>query len=122
MRVEVFAALLAPLALAGSARAINIVSSNDDGWAEVNIRAFYEVPTAGGHSVVVAAPAENQSGTGQLQDLSRASLVLIKTTDSLQQAPFRRHPVPSLSRVSSTVARLEVQLWHIMLRILVSTM
>lgn len=72
MRVGIFAALLAPLALAESARAISIVSSNDDGWAEVNIRTFYEVLTAGGHSVVVSAPAENQSGTGQLQEESRS--------------------------------------------------
>ncbi|KAF7122786.1 hypothetical protein CNMCM5793_000896 [Aspergillus hiratsukae] len=47
-----------------TAQAINIVSSNDDGWAEINIRQFYKTLTAAGHSVVVSAPAENQSGTG----------------------------------------------------------
>ncbi|KAF7161351.1 hypothetical protein CNMCM5623_006965 [Aspergillus felis] len=47
-----------------TAQAINIVSSNDDGWAEINIRQFYQALTAAGHSVVVSAPAENQSGTG----------------------------------------------------------
>ncbi|GFF41087.1 acid phosphatase [Aspergillus udagawae] len=47
-----------------TAQAINIVSSNDDGWAEINIRQFYKALTAAGHSVVVSAPAENQSGTG----------------------------------------------------------
>ncbi|PYH97153.1 acid phosphatase precursor [Aspergillus ellipticus CBS 707.79] len=44
--------------------AINIVSSNDDGWAEINIRTLYDSLTAAGHSVVISAPAENESGTG----------------------------------------------------------
>jgi 5'/3'-nucleotidase SurE len=47
-----------------TAQAVNIISSNDDGWAEINIRQFYKTLTAAGHSVVVSAPAENQSGTG----------------------------------------------------------
>ncbi|PWY75396.1 acid phosphatase precursor [Aspergillus heteromorphus CBS 117.55] len=44
--------------------AINIISSNDDGWAEINIRTLYDSLTAAGHSVVLSAPAENESGTG----------------------------------------------------------
>lgn len=65
MQFNTIAALLASLSIAGSVNAVNIISSNDDGWAEVNIRAFFDTLTAGGHSVVVAAPAENQSGTGK---------------------------------------------------------
>lgn len=44
--------------------ATNIVLSNDDGWAEINIRAFYNTLTAAGDSVVLSAPAENESGQG----------------------------------------------------------
>ncbi|KAJ5771049.1 uncharacterized protein N7511_003100 [Penicillium nucicola] len=58
MRFDTLALL--PLA----AQAVNIISSNDDGWAEVNIRALFESLGGAGHSVVVSAPAENQSGTG----------------------------------------------------------
>ncbi|RAL12853.1 5'/3'-nucleotidase SurE [Aspergillus homomorphus CBS 101889] len=47
-----------------SVQAINIISSNDDGWAEINIRQLYDSLTAAGHSVVISAPAENESGTG----------------------------------------------------------
>ncbi|GAD99498.1 5'/3'-nucleotidase SurE family protein [Paecilomyces variotii No. 5] len=47
-----------------TARAANIVSTNDDGWAEINIRTFYSALTDAGHSVVLSAPAENESGTG----------------------------------------------------------
>ena len=47
-----------------TAHAINIISSNDDGWAEINIRTLYDSLTAAGHSVVISAPAENKSGTG----------------------------------------------------------
>jgi len=49
-----------------AARAANIILSNDDGWAEINVRAFYETLTAAGESVVLSSPAENQSGTGKL--------------------------------------------------------
>lgn len=44
--------------------ATNIVLSNDDGWAEINIRTFYNTLTAAGDSVLLSAPAENESGTG----------------------------------------------------------
>lgn len=43
----------------------NIVLSNDDGWAEKNIRVFYTALTDAGDSVVLSAPAENESGTGK---------------------------------------------------------
>ncbi|KAJ5375915.1 Survival protein SurE-like phosphatase/nucleotidase [Penicillium cosmopolitanum] len=67
MRVNVLSALVGSLALAKSSLAVNIISSNDDGWAEVNIRAFFDALTEADHSVVVAAPAENQSGKGSSQ-------------------------------------------------------
>ncbi|KAJ5110407.1 hypothetical protein N7532_000942 [Penicillium argentinense] len=67
MKINAFTALAGSLALAGPASAINIISSNDDGWAEVNIRSFFDSLTNAGHSVVVSAPAENQSGTGSSQ-------------------------------------------------------
>lgn len=47
-----------------SGYAANIVLSNDDGWAEKNIRVLYDSLTAAGESVVISAPAENESGTG----------------------------------------------------------
>ncbi len=43
----------------------NIVLSNDDGWAEINIRTFYDALKAVGNSVIISAPADNKSGTGQ---------------------------------------------------------
>ncbi|KAJ5219533.1 hypothetical protein N7468_008737 [Penicillium chermesinum] len=67
MRFTPFAALAAYLALAEHGYAINIISSNDDGWAEVNIRTFYQALEGAGYSTVVSAPAENQSGTGSSQ-------------------------------------------------------
>ncbi|KAL8943461.1 MAG: hypothetical protein Q9211_000958, partial [Gyalolechia sp. 1 TL-2023] len=42
----------------------NIVLSNDDGWAEINIRVFYDMLTNANNSVVLSAPADNKSGTG----------------------------------------------------------
>jgi len=46
--------------------AANILLSNDDGWAKINIRLFYDALTIAGNSVVLSAPAENKSGTGIL--------------------------------------------------------
>lgn len=45
-------------------RATEIVISNDDGWAEINIRTFYDALTASGEECVISAPADNESGTG----------------------------------------------------------
>jgi len=44
--------------------AIRIIQSNDDGWAEINVRTLFDSLSASGHEVVLSAPAENQSGTG----------------------------------------------------------
>jgi hypothetical protein len=52
---------LAPVPLAS---AINIISSNDDGWAEINIRQLFSTLASAGHSVVLSAPSENKSGSG----------------------------------------------------------
>ena len=45
--------------------AANIVMSNDDGWAEINVRTFYDTITAAGNSAFISSPAENESGTGE---------------------------------------------------------
>ncbi|OJJ42823.1 hypothetical protein ASPZODRAFT_76159 [Penicilliopsis zonata CBS 506.65] len=60
MHIHTLAALLLPL----GSQAIDIISSNDDGWAEINIRELYSALTDAGHSVVISAPAENESGSG----------------------------------------------------------
>lgn len=57
--------VLALFSLSGS-NAANIVLSNDDGWAEKNIRVFYDTLTSAGEGVVISAPADNKSGTGSL--------------------------------------------------------
>lgn len=54
--------ILAALPLA---QAANIIMSNDDGWAEINIRTFYSALIAGGENkAVISGPAENKSGSG----------------------------------------------------------
>ncbi|THY03463.1 acid phosphatase [Aureobasidium pullulans] len=52
--------IILPLAVS----AFNIVLSNDDGWAEANIRVLYEILKLSGHAVLLTAPAIDQSGTG----------------------------------------------------------
>ncbi|KAL8668747.1 MAG: hypothetical protein Q9168_006633, partial [Polycauliona sp. 1 TL-2023] len=58
-----FSVLLLPL-LPLLVQSTNIVLSNDDGWAEINIRVLYDFLTRAGNSVVLSAPADNRSGTG----------------------------------------------------------
>lgn len=54
-----------PLLLAAS-QAARILQSNDDGWAEKNIRVFNDALVAADNDVVLSAPADNQSGTSSL--------------------------------------------------------
>ena len=42
--------------------AIGIILSNDDGWAEVDIRELYDVFSTSGHKMLVATTAGNKSG------------------------------------------------------------
>ena len=49
-------------------QAIKIIQSNDDGWAEINIRTMFNSLTAAGHEAIISSPAENQSGKGEKID------------------------------------------------------
>jgi hypothetical protein len=67
-------ALLSPLATVVTAS--RIVLSNDDGWAESNVRSFYTALKGSRHEVVLSCPAENKSGTGMcLCDFTRQTMV-----------------------------------------------
>lgn len=46
------------------AQAVRIVQSNDDGWAEINLRTLFNNLNVAGHNVILSAPAEQKSGTG----------------------------------------------------------
>ncbi|WP_162136916.1 5'/3'-nucleotidase SurE [Alcanivorax hongdengensis] len=46
----------------GSALALNIVITNDDGYQTTNIRALYQALKARGDQVIISAPKVNQSG------------------------------------------------------------
>ncbi|KAK4613695.1 Acid phosphatase [Fulvia fulva] len=54
--------LLTALPLA--ANTINVVQSNDDGWAMINIRELHRSLTDAGFSSIISAPADNKSGKG----------------------------------------------------------
>jgi broad specificity polyphosphatase/5'/3'-nucleotidase SurE len=59
MRCSIFIAAALPLV-----QGVRIIQSNDDGWAEINLRTMFNVLTAAGHEAVLSGPAENQSGKG----------------------------------------------------------
>lgn len=44
-----------------AAKALRIVHSNDDGWAELNTRTFHDALLAAGHHMVLSCPADDQS-------------------------------------------------------------
>jgi 5'/3'-nucleotidase SurE len=60
--ISLVAACLALLVTAGSAQALNILLSNDDGWDSYGITAMKASLEGAGHSVYLSAPADNQSG------------------------------------------------------------
>ncbi|SPO05388.1 related to acid phosphatase precursor [Cephalotrichum gorgonifer] len=55
-------ALLALLPVIGT-QAVRIIQSNDDGWAELNVRTLHDALNGAGYDVVLSGPAENKSGT-----------------------------------------------------------
>jgi len=60
--LSLHSSLLLPVA----ARATNVILSNDDGWAELNIREFFEALIGAPYhfNTFMSAPSENKSGTG----------------------------------------------------------
>jgi 5'-nucleotidase len=52
------------LASTAAAAPLDIAVSNDDGWHASGVQALYDALARAGHHVVLAAPADNQSGSG----------------------------------------------------------
>ena len=46
----------------------NVVQTNDDGWAEANIRELWSKLTAAGYNSIISAPPYDMSGSGSLED------------------------------------------------------
>ena len=88
MHFNPFFLALLPLTTTAS----NIVLSNDDGWAEINIRAFYNALTAAGDSVVLSAPAENESGTG---NISNFAFLSPQTSQREKKQKYKSFPPPN---------------------------
>jgi 5'-nucleotidase len=72
------AALLS--AQAGSAFALNILLTNDDGFETANLRALSERLRAAGHVVVISAPTQNNSGRGGFVEFLRPVAALARDT------------------------------------------
>ena len=67
MRIPLLVRRVAVAALAlpaAPAFALNILLCNDDSIVAANLRALKQQLAAAGHSVLVTAPADNQSGRG----------------------------------------------------------
>ena len=47
-------------------RAATIILSNDDGWAEANVRTLFHTLINAGESVILSAPSQDKSGSGTL--------------------------------------------------------
>ena len=58
-------ALLATIALASSSSALVIALSNDDGWDAPGIQAMKAALEGAGHTVTLAGPLDEQSGSSQ---------------------------------------------------------
>ena len=85
MRVTILF-LICPLAIS----AINILLTNDEGWAEKNIRTFYDALTSSGHSVIISAPAEDRSASGKLPYLVRYKLIILPSIIGSRDVAPRR--------------------------------
>lgn len=66
MGVHSFVKSVSLLALAvRGGQTLRIIQSNDDGWAESNIRVFHNMLIQADHDAVISSPAENMSGKGK---------------------------------------------------------
>jgi broad specificity polyphosphatase/5'/3'-nucleotidase SurE len=93
--------LLELLALTITAgHAATIVQSNDDGWAEKNIRVLNSALVAAGNDVVLSAPAENQSGRSTTVPLPDAltALTFYRLFGSPSTSTHTVLPIQQLSR------------------------
>ena len=82
MRCSILIAAALPLV-----QGVRIIQSNDDGWAEINLRTMFNVLNAAGHEAVLSGPAENQSGKGT-QSMCRMP--------KLNRLQFQVHLMPHL--------------------------
>ncbi|MCJ1312573.1 hypothetical protein MMC25_006247 [Agyrium rufum] len=62
MRFSLAAAFTTAASIFASSVALNIIVSNDDGFASANVREFYRLLKASGHDVVLVASVIDQSG------------------------------------------------------------
>ena len=63
------AAVVIAIGCSHPARALNVAISNDDGWDAPGIQALKDVLLEHGHSVVLAAPLDQQNGSSAALDL-----------------------------------------------------
>jgi 5'-nucleotidase len=68
---------IASLAVAAQASALNIALSNDDGWDATGIQAMKAALVAAGHTVSLAAPLDEQSGSSAAGNFV-SNLVVVK--------------------------------------------
>lgn len=62
--IRLIAIVFAGVLFASSASALNIALSNDDGWDSPGIQALLSTFEGAGHTVTLAAPLDQQSGSG----------------------------------------------------------
>ncbi|KII84069.1 hypothetical protein PLICRDRAFT_46398 [Plicaturopsis crispa FD-325 SS-3] len=72
----------------GHGNGVKVLLTNDDGWAELNIRAQNDALIAAGYNVVLSAPAENKSGTGS----STATPTVLNQTCEFNTCPVGSPP------------------------------
>ncbi|KAI6374792.1 hypothetical protein MCOR25_003056 [Pyricularia grisea] len=86
--------VLSILSFTALGQGIRILQGNDDGWAEMYARTFYDTLTASGHDVILSCPAENKSGSGS----SDAEPQPRKTACEYDSCPADSGPVGSDSK------------------------
>ncbi len=69
-RHSFFVAIAAGVALSTPAAALDIALTNDDGWNAVGIQVMKSALEAAGHTVTLAAPLTDQSGSSMALDMS----------------------------------------------------
>jgi len=69
------------VAAAGPGQALNVALTNDDGWDAPGIQTLRAALVAEGHTVTLAGPAGNQSGSSAAIDLGLGNLLVTKEVE-----------------------------------------
>ena len=102
--------LLTSLAVATGASALNVALSNDDGWDAPGIQALKSELESRGHTVTLAAPLDQQSGSSAAIDIAipPEDILIIKRESSNEYSVAKQSGVEGAEPATSALMAIAI--------------